>query len=112
MSNVFRDQKLSVVTFPEGMVTHKSIKIGTFGLVGYMKLTFLNSISPYTVFRVVPSLLLESIKGLLSRIPKIEAAESLALLVSGAKAVLWATPSVEIVKAKKTCKITCNIKSY
>lgn len=104
MSDVFRDPKLLVITFPEGMVKHKSLKIGTFGLVGYVKLMFLNSMSPYTVFRVVPSLLLESILGLLSRISKIEAAESLAFLVSGEKAVLE-TPSAEIVKAKKTCKI-------
>jgi hypothetical protein len=33
-----------------------------------------------------------------------EAAESLALLLSGAKALVWETPTADIVKAKKTCK--------
>jgi hypothetical protein len=33
-----------------------------------------------------------------------EAAESLALLLSGAKALVWETPTADIVKAKKTCR--------
>ena len=33
-----------------------------------------------------------------------EAAESLALLVSGAMALAWETPIAAIAKAKKTCK--------
>lgn len=53
---------------------------------------------------VMPSVLLESILGLLSIISSIEAAEYLALLVSGAKALVWETPTADIVKAKKTCK--------
>lgn len=52
----------------------------------------------------MPSLLLESILGLLSSISNIEAAESLALLVSGANALVWETPTADIVKAKKTYK--------
>ena len=55
------------------------------------------------VSSVMPSLLLESIAGLLSRISSIEAAESLALLVSGAKALDWETPIAVTVKEKKTC---------
>ena len=53
---------------------------------------------------ILPSLLLESIQGLLSRISKIEATDALAWVVSEEKAVLWETPSAEIVKAKKTCE--------
>jgi len=41
--------------------------------------------------------------GLLSRIQNIEAVESLALLVSGAKALVCETPVAVIVKQKKTC---------
>ena len=51
----------------------------------------------------MPSLLLESMLGLLSRISNIEAAEFLALVVSGAKALECETPFAAIVKAKKTC---------
>lgn len=91
-------------TFPEGMLKVKSRKIWTSGRVAYLKLTCSNSISPLTLDSVVPSLLLESILGLLSRISNIEAAESFALLVSGAMALVWDTPIAEIVNAKKTCK--------
>lgn len=52
---------------------------------------------------VLPSLLLESMAGLLSRILNIEAAESLALFMSGAKELLWEMPMAVIVKQKKTC---------
>ena len=37
-----------------------------------------------------------------------EAAESLALVVSGAMALAWESPIAEIVKAKKTCKQSLN----
>jgi hypothetical protein len=53
---------------------------------------------------VSPSSLLESILGFLSRIANIEAAESLALAVSGARPLDWETPSAPIVNAKKTCR--------
>lgn len=86
------------------MVRDRSLKISTSGLVGYLKLTCSSSISPVTVGSVMPSSLLESILGLLSRILNIEAAESLALAVSGAKAEVWETPIAESVKAKKTYK--------
>ena len=59
--------------------------------------------SPFMVSSVVPSSLLESIAGFVSRISNIEVAESLALFVSGAKALLWETPTAVTVKAKKTC---------
>jgi len=52
---------------------------------------------------VLPSLLLESMVGVLSRMLNIEAAESLALLVSCAKALDWEMPIAVIVKQKKTC---------
>ena len=87
-------------TFPEGMLKHKSLKIRTSGLVEYLKLTFCNSMSPFTIDKVVPSLLLESILGLLSRSSKIEAVESLALLVSGAMAVASEIANAKNVKAK------------
>ena len=70
--------------------------------MGYLKLTCSNSIFPFIVGSVIPTLLLESILGLLSRIPNMEAAESLALLVSGAMALAWETPVAAIAKAKKT----------
>lgn len=74
------------------------------GRVGYLKLTCCSSIAPTTDGNVMPSSLLESILGLLSRISNIEAAESLALLVSGPKAVVWETPTADMVRAKKTCR--------
>ena len=70
------------------MLKHKSLNISILGLVGYLKLTCLSSISPVMVGKVVPSSLLESILGLLSRILNIDAAESLALEVSGPRALL------------------------
>lgn len=80
------------------------MKIRISGRVGYLKLTYTSLIFPVTDGSVMPSVLLESILGLLSRISSIEAAESLALLLSGAKALLWETPTADIVKAKKTCR--------
>nr|GLL30279.1 hypothetical protein Pyn_33203 [Ipomoea trifida] len=65
------------------------------GRVGYLKLTCFNSISPRTADNVVPCSLLESILGFLSRMSKIEAVESLALLSSarGSKKILMAVES-------------------
>lgn len=60
--------------------------------------------SPTTFSSDLPLLLLESIVGFLSRISNIEAVESLALAVSGAKALDWETPIAVIVKQKKTCR--------
>lgn len=60
--------------------------------------------SPFTVAKVMPSLVLASIFGLLSSISNMDAVESFALLVSGAMALVWEIPIAEIVKAKKTCK--------
>ena len=63
------------------------------------------------VCNVKPSSLLESMLGLLSRILNIEAAESMALVESGAKAELWEIPIAETEAAKKTCdrKFTSSI---
>lgn len=58
--------------------------------------------SPFKDTSVVPSLLHESILGLLSRSSNIEPVESFALLMSGAMAVVWEIPIADIVKAKKT----------
>nr|GMD93206.1 hypothetical protein Iba_chr14fCG5170 [Ipomoea batatas] len=57
-----------------------SLKIWISGRVGYLNATCSSSISPRTVVNVVPSSLLLSILGFLSRMPNIEVAESLALL--------------------------------
>ena len=79
-----------------------SLNMCTSGLVGYLKLTCSRSISPVMLGSVMPASLLESILGLLSRILNIEAAESFALLESGAIPLDSETPTAEIVKAKNT----------
>lgn len=58
---------------------------------------------PFTLSRIMPSSLLESMLDFLSRIAKMEATESLALVESGPNALVCETLRLAMVKAKKTC---------
>lgn len=91
-------------TFPAGMLKLKSLKICMSGLVGYLKLICWSSILPSITSNVMPSLLLESILGLLSSISNIEAAAPLLLLRSEGRLLRTESPIDAIVKAKMTCK--------
>lgn len=94
--------ELVTSTFPEGILSDKSLKISTWGLNGYLKLICSSSISPLICASVVPASLLESILDFLSIMENIEAAESLALLLSGLIALDCETPTAAIVNEKKT----------
>jgi len=59
---------------------------------------------PVTLSSVIPSLLLESIFDFLSRILKMDIAESLAFVASEASALACETPIDAKTKAKKTWK--------
>jgi hypothetical protein len=59
---------------------------------------------PVTFSSVIPSSLLESIFDFLSRILKMEIAESLVLVASKASALACETPTAPKTKAKKTWK--------
>lgn len=82
----------------------KSLNIWTSGRDGYLKLTLLKSMLPVTFSGTIPSSLLESIFDFLSRILKMEIAESLAFVASEASALACETPIVAKTKAKKTWK--------
>jgi len=91
-------------TFPEGMCKVKSLNIWTSGRCGYLKPTLLKLILPVTLSSVIPSSLLESIFDFLSRILKMDIAESLAFVASEASALACETPIDAKTKAKKTWK--------
>jgi len=91
-------------TFPEEICKVKSLNIWTSGREGYLKLTLLKLMLPVTFSSVIPSSLLESVFDFLSRILKMEIAESLALVASEASALACETPTAAKTKAKKTWK--------
>lgn len=91
-------------TFPACTVKFKSLKIGTLGLVGYVKLTCCSSTSPLTIFKVFPACTSGSILDSRSNKANTELTATLTLVKSGERPADWETPSALIVIAKKTCK--------
>ena len=107
-----------VFTFPEWMLKERSLNTWKSGLVGYLKLTWWNSISPSKCSNIIPESSLGSIFDFPSRIANIEPTELFALLESGANELNWEIPNAANVRAKKTYKITkcipimCSIYPY
>lgn len=83
-------------------MSERSLKIRILGLVGYLKLICLSSISPFRFSKMVPDSSLGSMSDLLSKIANMEAVALLALLESGANVLDWDTATAAMFIAKKT----------